>query len=134
MARATVTAKAATLETKALAADSKSEGMRMLMTSGRTVSEVAKVFHAPYGFVYGVAKRANLVDQAANRRPIKAVAPARHIKVASLSKATATAKVAAKLAGQPKRVAAPGRNHIGRPSNAERVAEARAKHTKIPAR
>jgi hypothetical protein len=83
MARtATVAKKAATkstgksstpsIEAKALKAETKSEGMRLLMQNGYTVSQTAKVFDAPYGFVYGVAQRAGLAETAANRKSVKA--------------------------------------------------------------
>jgi hypothetical protein len=69
-------AKDSKLEKKALATETKSEGMRMLLEVGYTVVEVKDIFEAPYGFVYGVARRAGLTETAAARqssgRPPKA--------------------------------------------------------------
>lgn len=73
------------LENKALAASSKSEGMRMLLEADYTVAEVRTVFDAPYGFVYGVAKRGGFItpepraakpEAKAEKRPPRAAKPA----------------------------------------------------------
>lgn len=98
--------KTPSIEIKALAAASKSEGMRMLYTAGYKVSRVAEVFNAPYGFCYGVAQRAGVVATAAARRMPKAVAPAKPAAKATkpvvapprTARTSATAKVKAALA------------------------------------
>lgn len=51
----------AQIQAKALASESKSAGMRLMLENGSSVSEVKEAFGAPYGFVYGVAKRAGLI-------------------------------------------------------------------------
>lgn len=106
------TAQTAALEKKALAAGSKSEGMRMLLDAGYSVIEVRDVFGAPYGFVYGVARRnesINPVPRASAQVPPPAkaraeakasltksgkVAPAKS--VATKSKPASTRRVATK--------------------------------------
>lgn len=72
MAQSTRVAKTPAIETQALKAVSKSEGMRMLFEAGYTVTQVKAVFNAPYGFVYGVAQRAGFAETAANRKVAKA--------------------------------------------------------------
>jgi hypothetical protein len=59
------------IESQALKADTKSEGMRILYEGGYTVAQVTKVFGVGYAFAYGVAKRGGFVQTAANRRPVK---------------------------------------------------------------
>jgi hypothetical protein len=86
MARTPAQAKA--LEAKALAADSKSDGMRMLLEADYTVKEVRDIFGVPYGFVYGVASRGGFV-QATPRAP-------KDEKPKAAPKAKAAAKPAAK--------------------------------------
>jgi hypothetical protein len=56
------------IERQALTSRSKSDGMRLLLDSGYSVAQIARVMNAPYGFVYGVAKRAGKVETAAARR------------------------------------------------------------------
>lgn len=96
-------AQAKSLEQKALAADNKSEGMRMLYEAGYSVQQVRDLFEVPYGFAYGVAKRGGFVEAAAERRPTKAApakaeAPARTrtAKAAAPARASRTARTAAK--------------------------------------
>ena len=60
MARTPAQAKA--LEAKAVAAETKSDGMRMLLEAGYSVLETKDIMGAQYGFVYGVAKRAGLIE------------------------------------------------------------------------
>lgn len=133
MAR-TATAKTNTVEAKALSASSKSEGMRMLFEAGYTVSAVTRVMGAPYGFVYGVAKRAGFAESAAKRKGVKAVPATKATakpkvtvrKVASatkpatnpVSQPTATARVAAKIASKAKAEA----KRPGRPTAERRIA------------
>lgn len=111
----TTTATQRKLEAKALAASSKSEGMRLLYEAGYTVSKVAKVLNVGYAFAYGVAKRAGLQLTAANRRPVKApITKAKVLKViskptearqarikAAAAKAAKVAKAAAKTVTKP---------------------------------
>jgi transposase len=80
------------LEAKALAADSKSEGMRLLYDADYSVTQVAKVFGVSYGFAYGVASRAGKVETAAARRAPKREKPAA---AASKPKAAALKRVPA---------------------------------------
>jgi hypothetical protein len=56
------------LEARALAATCKSEGMRLLFGHGYIVTEVVRVLGVSYGFAYGVAKRAGMLETAAARR------------------------------------------------------------------
>lgn len=87
------------LEKKALAEDTKSEGMRMLLTAGYEVTEVRDIFEAQYGFVYGVARRAGLVE--ATARAPRETKPA----------AKATAKTAAtKAAASTTKTSKPARS------------------------
>lgn len=79
----------AKLEAKALAAESKSAGMRLLLENNYTVAQVRDLFEVPYGFAYGVARRAKLIQST----PRAAKAPA---------KAKATTKAAAKPAPRTK--------------------------------
>lgn len=130
-AKATTTAGTASnaIERKALAQKSKSGGMRMLFDAGYSVTRVKAVFNAPYGFVYGVAKRHGVVDTAAARRaprkaPVARVAKAKVTtkvtKVASRAAAkpkTATQRVAARIAAK-----APAAKVKGRPTAARRAA------------
>lgn len=120
----------ASLEAKALAAPSKSEGMRMLYAEGWTVAQVRGLFDVPYGFAYGVAQRGGFAETAATRRaPAKAKsttkapakAPTRKAKVADT--VSATAKVAAKIA---KGKTAPVAKKPGRPTAARRAANRKA--------
>lgn len=99
MARSTKTSTGG-VEAQALAASSKSEGMRLLFEAGRTVSEVSKIMNAPYAFVYGVAKRAGKAETAAKRRLPKVIASEakRAATVQAKAKATATVSAAAKAA------------------------------------
>lgn len=90
-------AKNKALETKALKAETKSAGMRMLLEGGYEVAEVAAIFDAPYGFVYGVASRAGLIN--ATPRTAKAKAPAKKAtatKPATAAKAAPRTKASAK--------------------------------------
>lgn len=122
------------IERKALAMDSKSDGMRLLYDNGYTVAQVKATFGVPYGFAYGVALRHGVIATAANRRqpakakatrsarPAKAAAkPAPRVaKKATASKpstASATSRVAAKLAAK-----APAAKAKGRPTAARRAA------------
>jgi hypothetical protein len=75
------------IEVKALAAESKSAGMRMLYDAGYSVAATAKVFSAPYGFAYGVALRHGVAETAAKRKGDGSVTRA---------KAKSTAKAATK--------------------------------------
>lgn len=112
-------AQAAALEKKALAAETKSAGMRMLLEAGRSVSEVRQIFDAPYGFVYGVAVRAGLVESTP-----RAAKPTKAAKAAA--KPAAKAKAApAKPARAAKAAAAPVRSKAAQRS-ADRRAAARA--------
>lgn len=60
MAKSTGATKQA-LEKKALAASTKSEGMRMLFENGYSTAEIKELFEAPYGFVYGVGVRGGFI-------------------------------------------------------------------------
>jgi len=106
MARTTTTVKATktaatkpsrpSIETKALAEENKSAGMRLLFEHGYSVTQVRTVFNAPYGYVYGVAQRAGFAETAAGRKTAKA-APAKATKApAKVTKPVVAAKVAAK--------------------------------------
>lgn len=86
------------IEAKALAAESKSAGMRMLYDAGYQVAAVAKVFDAPYGFAYGVAVRHGVAESAAARRAPRAETKATKAKP---STAKAKAPVATKTAAKP---------------------------------
>lgn len=127
----------ASIEAKARNAETKSEGMRMLLSAGRSIADVAKFFDAPYAFVYGVAKRANGGNPptGAQRRQVKANAkrPVQSARKAA-AKTTKVAKVAASAARE-RKVAAPARKSPtrkaapvvaaakpGRPSAARRAA------------
>jgi len=91
-------AQAKSLEAKALAASSKSEGMRMLFDEGYTVLQVKELFEVPYGFAYGVAVRAGATGVTSPRTP----------KGEALAKAKPAAnKAAAKSAIKPKSAAKP---------------------------
>lgn len=121
MARSTSTVQA--IEKKALAESNKSAGMRMLFDAGRTVVEVQRIFDAPYGYVYGVAKRHGVVETAASRRvtkaPVKAARPVRAAKVAK----PVPVKARATKASTASKVAA------GRPTPARRAANRKARTT-----
>lgn len=118
------------VETKALAASTKSEGMRMLYDAGYSVSQVTKVFGCPYGFAYGVALRAGKVETAANRKVAKAkkTPPVKVTKVAGKTTTRSTAKVAAKpdkisaTARVASKLAAAKGAKPGRPTAARRAA------------
>jgi len=85
------------VEAQALAASSKSEGMRLLFEAGRTVSEVSKIMNAPYAFVYGVAKRAGKAETAAKRRlPRVIAAEAKRAATVQKAKVASTAKASTK--------------------------------------
>jgi hypothetical protein len=96
MARTPAQAKA--LETKALAAASKSEGMRMLLEAEYTVAQIRDIFDVPYGFVYGVAKRGKFIAPTprAAKPKAKAEKPAKVTKPAAKAPAKAAAKTATK--------------------------------------
>lgn len=94
---ALTTTQAKSLEAKALASENKSEGMRMLLTEGYTVQDVRDLFEAPYGFVYGVARRAGLIDPTP-REPKAETKPAKAAKAAPAKAPAAKAKPAAKAA------------------------------------
>lgn len=99
------------VETKALAASTKSEGMRMLYDAGYSVSQVTKVFGCPYGFAYGVALRAGKVETAANRKVAKAKRPVA-VKVTKVAGKTTTkpaARSTAKVAAKPDKISATAR-------------------------
>lgn len=114
-------AQAAALEKKALAAESKSAGMRMLLEAGRSVSEVRQVFDAPYGFVYGVASRAGLIESTP-----RAAKPAKAAKAAARP-AKAAPKATAKPARAAKAPAASVRSKAAERSAARRAAAKAAK-------
>lgn len=105
------------LEAKAIAAASKSAGMRSLYEAGYTVAQVTKVMGVGYPFAYGVAKRGGFADTAASRRVIKAKAPAR--------KATTKAKAAPAVSAAAKRIALANKKP-GRPTAARRQANRKA--------
>lgn len=92
MARTTKASRPA-IETKALAEENKSAGMRLLFEADYSVVQVKEVFNAPYGYVYGVAQRAGFVENAAARRSTKATKAKTPVKAA---KAPAKAKAATK--------------------------------------
>lgn len=94
MPRNTTKATRPSIETKALAAESKSAGMRMLFEAGYSVVQVKEVFNAPYGFVYGVAQRGGFAETAAARKTAKVVK-------APKAKAAAPVKAPAKAAAKP---------------------------------
>lgn len=116
MAKSTSTVPA--IVKKALAESNKSEGMRLLLRSGMTVTQVKDAFNAPYGFVYGVALRAGLHETAANRRaPRKVVATKAKVakKAAATQPSTASKVKAARSPKSTQKVA-------GRPTAARRAA------------
>jgi hypothetical protein len=81
------------LEAKALAADSKSEGMRLLFDAEYSVTQVKQIFGVGYAFAYGVAKRAGKVETAAARRaPKRAAKPAAKAAAAKPTKRVTTTK------------------------------------------
>ena len=83
------------LESMALAASSKSDGMRSLFEAGYSATEVKAVFGAPYGFVYGVGVRGGFITPT----PKSAAAPkAKAVKAAPAKAAKAPAKAAVKAA------------------------------------
>ena len=103
MARTPVQAKA--LETKALAAKTKSDGMRMLFEAGYSALEVKEVMGVVYSFAYGVGVRGGFIEPTprapkAEKAPAKAkaakAAPAK-VKTPVKTKA-APAKVPARTA------------------------------------
>jgi hypothetical protein len=99
------TTQQAALEKKALATDSKSDGMRFLFEAGYNVAEVRDVFGCAYGFAYGVRARMNTTGVATVRtETVKATPKAK----------VSTAPVAEKR----------GR---GRPTNASKAAAAPVK-------
>jgi DNA-binding protein HU-beta len=98
--------KAPAIETKALAAASKSEGMRLLYDNGYSVSQVAKVFSVGYAFAYGVAKRAGKVDTAAARRAPKRTTPKVAPKLTPKAKTQAVVATVKKVASGGKPVQA----------------------------
>lgn len=82
-----------TLQAQARKQESKSAGMRVLLEGGATVSEAADFYDAPYGFAYGVARRAGLVTS--TPRAAKAAAPKTRAAKATTAKASGkTAKAA----------------------------------------
>lgn len=93
-------AKNAAIEKKALAAETKSEGMRMLFEAGYSVAEVKEIFGVGYGFAYGVASRGGYVTATPRTAKPKAekaaTRPARPVKAAA--KAPAKAKAPARPA------------------------------------
>ena len=85
------------LESKALAASSKSDGMRSLFEAGYTVLQVRDLFECAYGFAYGVAVRGGFVT--AEPREAKPKAEKAAVKTAPKAKAAVKdAKPAAKVA------------------------------------
>lgn len=80
------------LETKALNADNKSEGMRMLFDQGYAVTEVRDLFDVPYGYAYGVAVRNGTVIS--EPRPAAKAKPAAKAAKPAAAKAKAPAKAA----------------------------------------
>lgn len=99
MAKSTGAAKQA-LEKKALAASTKSEGMRMLFENGYATAEIKELFEAPYGFVYGVGVRGGFITstprEASNGNgKAKAAPKAAATKVVAKAKAPAKAKATA---------------------------------------
>jgi hypothetical protein len=121
-------AQAKSLETKALANDNKSAGMRSLYEAGYTVAQVKDLFHAPYGYAYGVAQRGGYADTAASRRaPRNGSGPKSSAKATKVVARATTAKP--KNAGNRARQArAQAREQKATP--AARNASARAKVTK----
>lgn len=101
-------AQAAKLEAKAQAEENKSAGLRMLFEAGYTVAEARTVLDVPYGFAYGVAKRAGVVETAAQRRGDGSATAARKAKAAPApAKATkATAKAAPRTVKAPAKTTA----------------------------
>ena len=97
-------AQKAALEKKALAAGTKSEGMRMLLQADYSVRETADVFGAPYGFAYGVAQRLAGGDKpaGATRRVAKAKATKAPARPVAKAKAAAPARAAKKTVAKPK--------------------------------
>lgn len=101
MAQSAAATKAAT-EKKAVAAakENKSEGLRLLFEADYTVGDAAAVLDVPYGFAYGVARRAGAVTP--TPRTPKAAPAAK----AAAPKASATKTAAAKVAPRAKASAA----------------------------
>lgn len=111
------------LTAKALKSESKSAGMRTMLEAGVPVNEVAAAFDAPYGFVYGVARRANLVTS--TPRTPKAATSKATTKAAAKPAAKATAsKVSATKASAAKTTAkAPARASKPAPKAAAKSAK-----------
>jgi hypothetical protein len=137
---ARISTKAPAVEVKALKAETKSEGMRILYEAGYKVSEVAKVFGVGYAFAYGVAQRAGFAETAANRKATKATpkvakstspraakAPARKPAVkATAANSKPMAHVGTTKATIAKTKPAPQVKRPGRPTAARRAANRKA--------
>lgn len=137
----------AAIEAKALAAANKSEGMRMLLDADYSVAQIAHLMDAPYGFVYGVAKRAGKTETAASRRTTRTATsakPTRTAKTAPAAKATrsttrttkataapvtASARVAARLAASKSGKAPQAKP--GRPTAARRQANRKPRSARV---
>lgn len=125
------------IETKALAAESKSAGMRTLFDAGYKVAAVAKVFEAPYGFAYGVALRHGVAESAAARKgngtngtgkqASKPAKPAKRTSapVARSAKATPAVKIT-KVASRTTKVARPTDKISATARVAQRIAAKKA--------
>ena len=129
--------KVPTIETKALAAESKSAGMRLLFEAGYKVSQVVKVFGVGYGFAYGVAQRGGFAEVAAERRAPRRIVAKQATKPAT--KATKTTKpvvtkvVAIKASSTKAATASKIAAKPGRPTAARRLANRKSTPVKASA-
>lgn len=103
-------AQKAALEKQALKSENKSDGMRQLFDAGYETKEIAALFGAPYGFVYGVGTRHGAITSTpreAKPKTAKAKAPAKAAAKAPArpSAKTATAKAPARAAKAPAKAA-----------------------------
>ena len=128
--------KVPTIETKALAAESKSAGMRLLFEAGYKVSQVVKVFGVGYGFAYGVAQRGGFAEVAAERRaPRRIVAKqaAKAVKATKATKPVVTKVVAIKASATKAATASKVAAKPGRPTAARRLANRKSTPVKATA-
>src|SRR5450759_602964 len=128
--------KVPTIATKALAAESKSAGLRLLFGAGYKVSQVVKVFGVGYGFAYGVAQRGGFAEVAAERRATRRIVAKQAAKAVKATKATkpvvtkiVAIKASATKAATVSKIAA----KPGRPTAARRLANRKSTPVKATA-
>lgn len=114
-------AQKASIEKKALASENKSDGMRQMFDAGYSAKEIAALFGAPYGFVYGVGIRHGAItptprSEKAPKAEKAAKAPA--AKSSATAKAAVAAAKAPRVARATKAAAAPVAAKRGRPVKA----------------